>query len=376
MDSGNYISPWKREDAFPEKPVDKEYGYLHRRKLVGCSREELIAKCKSREHRQVHLVWHPESPRLVPPIEVEFLFDALKDRRTYELRIAIVIGMLNLVMWLGIALLAKNSSSRSWLYMMAVLMGLIPLGSGAYGLHQLRKTPSANENEISAGRYQSWVLAQPIILTWLLVGMLVLIYIVQNFVGLEASINAAGLDKKAVWRGEWWRIFTAPLLHAGAIHVMFNISTMLGLGRMMEVLASRYLLAIVFGISAVVGSIFSLLMLDATSVGASGGLLGLIGFLAILGERQKQSLPPGFAKSLVFNVALLAALGIVAFSIIDNAAHLGGFVAGITLGYVFVPKTHSPLPLVPERGMRRVGILAFFLTVAAAAFSVFKMLSK
>jgi hypothetical protein len=71
MDS-DLIPPWEKEDAFPEKPVDKDYGYVLHGKFVGCSHEELIRKCSSRELPQIHLVWCPESPRVVPATQVEF----------------------------------------------------------------------------------------------------------------------------------------------------------------------------------------------------------------------------------------------------------------------------------------------------------------
>jgi membrane associated rhomboid family serine protease len=65
----------------------------------------------------------------------------------------------------------------------------------------------------------------------------------------------------------------------------------------MEFVASRYHLCLIFLLSALCGSFFSLFLLpNTTSAGASGGLMGLVGFLAMMGYRRKEKLPRGFFK--------------------------------------------------------------------------------
>ncbi len=380
MNSG-FIPPWEKEDAFPERPADKDYGYEIRGKFVGCTREELIKKCSSREWPPIHLVWCPESPRVVPATQIDFLFDALQERQRSEMKSAIVIGSINAFVWGTFALLLgghDHSAKWTWMLLLATTTGAIPVMTGIFGLRKLKPNFAAvMDEEITIGRYHSWVLSRRILFSWLLLGGLGGVFVLENIYGFEESAKAAGLDKPAVWQGEWWRLFTGPLLHGNVMHFIFNASALIGLGRLMEVLTSRHYLALVFGLSASAGSIFSLFLLpNVTSVGASGGLLGLIGFLAVLGVKRKNILPPGFVKSIAINVAIIAAMGIVAYSVIDNAAHLGGFLCGVILGLWLVDSHKQTLPLDSGTNMKIAGVLILAVTLGFACLAMTRIFPK
>jgi membrane associated rhomboid family serine protease len=373
--TADLIPPWEKEDAFPEKPTDKEYGYIHRGKSVGCSREELIKKCGSRDDFSViHLVWCPEWPRVTPAAKVAFLSDALYQRRGNQLSTTIQVGWFCLLIWGALSLL-DGGRTRVWMLFVAISTGLIPLLMGYHGRRKLKGNRAyIMEEQLAVERYHAWVLSRRIVFTWVLLGAIATVFALQFF-DFTKSASAAGLDKAAVWRGEWWRLLTGPLLHGNPMHFIFNASVLVGLGRLMEVLASRYHLALVFLISAMTGSIFSLFLLpNVTSVGASGGLLGLIGFLAVLGVKRKQTLPPGFARSMALNVAIIAAMGIFAYALIDNAAHLGGFLAGIVLGLCLIDSNDRCLPLMSSRKIQFAGTLALALTLGFAGFAMFRLL--
>ncbi|HVU26662.1 MAG TPA: rhomboid family intramembrane serine protease [Verrucomicrobiae bacterium] len=376
--NSNYTSPWDREDVFPEKPTGEDYGYLLRGKFVGCSQEGLIKKCGSRDLPHVHLVWCPEFPRVVPAAMVGFLSEPLRERQRSELKSAIGVGLSSFFIWCVLGFLTSGSSHRpfawTWMLLLATTTGLIPAVSGIYGIRKLKHDFALTTENIKIARYNVWVLSQKILFTWLILGGIGGVFILECVYGFPESVNAAGLDKHAVWRGEWWRLFTGPLLHGNVMHFIFNASALIGLGRLMEVLASRYYLAFVFGVSALIGSVFSLFLLpDVTSVGASGGLLGLIGFLAVLGYKRKQVLPPGFAKSVAINVAIIAAMGILAFSIIDNAAHLGGFLAGVILGNFFARSGEQSLPLVTGVKIKIAGIISLFAILVFVGYSMMQI---
>ena len=167
-----------------------------------------------------------------------------------------------------------------------------------------------------------------------------------------------GPVKDAVRHGQVWRLFTAGLLHAGIWHLAGNMAALLALGRMVEILAHWSRLAIVFLVSILAGNLFSLVLLPrTTSIGASGGLMGLLGFLLVLGIRLSRGLPPRFLRSLIGGALWVAATGIIAYALIDNAAHLGGLLAGIGLGLALVPRG-GVLPLSAGPQLARAGFAA------------------
>jgi membrane associated rhomboid family serine protease len=179
----------------------------------------------------------------------------------------------------------------------------------------------------------------PIIWTKSVLACLIAVGVSQLITGDKESIQAAGLVKSAVRQGEVWRLSTCAMLHVNFMHIWMNGQALIGLGRMIEALTNRAYLAIVFLPSALCGSIFSLLLMpNTTSVGASGGLMGLVGFLAVLGYRRKEFLPSGFFKSILINICFIGVIGLVGFAIIDNAAHLGGILAGVACGSLLIKK--------------------------------------
>src|ERR1041384_2891019 len=204
-----------------------------------------------------------------------------------------------------------------------------------------------------------------------LLACLILVAVFELIAGDKESIKAAGLVKSAVWDGEVWRLLTCATLHASFMHIWMNGQALIGLGRMIESLTYRAYLTIVFLPSAVCGSIFSLLLMPhSTSVGASGGIMGLVGFLAVLGYRRKEILPPGFFKSILMNICFIGVIGLVGFAIIDNSAHLGGLIAGIVCGLVIIKKDVDTHLANRSRLVKVLGLASLLVIAMISLFSI------
>lgn len=375
-------APWLGEEAFPPKPPDSEYGYIEKRKLVPCTREELIRISGLTGFSHVNLVWHPDTPRIVPAQQTPFLADALKERQRKRLQSAFGWGTLAIILY-GFELCITMSirgklDGPACTYLLLILgIGVIPAVQSTYELQKLKRL-RANEalEDPVTSRYQAWMLSRPARFAWALLGLVVFIFCFE-VLHLPETVAAAGLDKHAVWRGEWWRLFTGPLMHGGLLHLLFNAAALIGLGRLVELLSSRYHLALIFTVSAFCGSLFSLFLLpNTTSVGASGGLLGLIGFLGILGWRRKRIMPPGFVKSVLINIALIAMMGMLAFKIIDNAAHLGGLVGGAIAGVLLIPSDEQKLPIPCGWIVKTLGVLSLAVTIFFGFFAMGKIIFR
>ncbi len=171
-----------------------------------------------------------------------------------------------------------------------------------------------------------------------------------------------GADQAAaVWQGEWWRLLACIFLHGGLLHLLFNGWALYQLGSLFELWLGSQRLLVTFFVAGIASSFGSVLWstyargeLDRPSVGASGAIFGLFGALiAFLFRRRSRLLP--FAKSLLTQLVFWAVLNLVlgaTFPMIDNAAHVGGLIAGLAIGLMLRDRSDAvprpePLPAAP-----------------------------
>lgn len=355
--------PWALRKPVVAKPAGWDYGYLEGNELHPSSPQEM--RDRARHGQPLHMVWTPASPWLVWPEEVPEVFGELrttsvataKQRIRGPLAGFVVLLLANAAIWAG--------SGPAPLLLVLLGIAVIWLAAGAYTLRSARYlTPTSFRASVEDAVHGSWAASRPVPWTQATAVCLGVVYAAQFFnPGSEA---VAGLVKPLVWQGQGWRLFTATLMHAHILHFYFNLTALLALGRLAEVHSHRSYVPLVFLAAALTGSLFSLfLMPNITSVGASGAILGLTGFLLVIARRRRNVLPPGFLRMMAFDVGGVVALGIFGFGIIDNAAHLGGFLGGMGVGSLLVPSGESrptvgwePSPAVSAAGWASLAVLA------------------
>lgn len=259
----------------------------------------------------------------------------------------------------------------------AVIYGLFPLVQNS--MAWLRRVDrfsirELNERMVNGELFRRWILGRS---TWelkLALGLLILVYVGQAVVdrhllpvSLTPSIEAAALVKAAVLeKGEWWRTITTGLMHGNIIHIFFNGMALYSLGRVVVALVKWWLLAFVFLFTVVTGSLASLYLGSGpVSVGASGGILGVLGFLLVVTHKFRGMLPNYLQASLIQSTIVVSIFGFLGATFIDNAAHAGGFLGGIVIGGLW----YRWLRLGAERariGTRVIGAASLFLLLAAA----------
>ena len=132
-----------------------------------------------------------------------------------------------------------------------------------------------------------------------------------------------------------WRLLTSLFVHGGLVHVLVNGISILDLAAMLEQRIGSWRLLLVLLISGVCGGLAALVWGPlSVVVGASGALMGAAGTLLVWFAMpdDKQHRNSMFLHLLCLVVAALV-FGAI-WSRMNNAAHIGGLVAGLVLGPV------------------------------------------
>lgn len=172
--------------------------------------------------------------------------------------------------------------------------------------------------------------------------------------------------------GEWWRLLSTSFMHLDWLHLAVNMWALVGVGRLTERLYGRWRYGLLYLVMAVMASLASLLWNPTVvGVGASGAIYGVFGlFIAYLLRHYRRVPGPlirsHWLSSLVFLIFSLTS-GFLNTGI-DNAAHVGGLLAGLGLGSIAA----RPLGIRgPERWSwaQGGGVLAVILLVFGGSYA-------
>lgn len=135
--------------------------------------------------------------------------------------------------------------------------------------------------------------------------------------------------------GQWWRLFTNMFVHIGIIHLALNMWCLWYLGGLAERVMSRKAFVFLYLASGFAGSLASELWDPVRiSAGASGAVFGAAGGLVSFIYLRKAPIDMQYAKQRLKSLATF--IGINLFyglrAGVDNAAHVGGVVAGLAIG--------------------------------------------
>ncbi len=191
-------------------------------------------------------------------------------------------------------------------------------------------------------------------------------------VGDSYSAVVAGFYKPLfTQQHQYWRILTGATIHGGLIHVLMNGYALLLFGRLVEMLSNRAHLAIVFLLACLGGGLLSLYFLpEGVSVGASGGIVGLLGYITVYAFRRRRFISAGFRKNLLVNIGFLFFFGLVLFNVVDNYGHLGGLIVGIFYGLIQIPSDEYKDPRIPRPITKVFGVIALVIFLLACVLSI------
>jgi hypothetical protein len=106
------------------------------------------------------------------------------------------------------------------------------------------------------------------------------------------------------------------------------------------------------------------------SVGASGGIVGLLGYVTVYAFRRRRFISPQFRKSLLINIGFLFVFGLVLFNVVDNYGHLGGLITGAVYGLFQIPTDEYVDPREARPITKILGVTAVAVWIATCLLSI------
>ncbi len=210
-------------------------------------------------------------------------------------------------------------------------------------------------------------------ITPILIDLNIIVFVLMALCGVsifepssESLVHWGASFKPMTLDGQWWRLLTACFLHIGIFHLLMNMYALLFIGLLLEHILGRLRFISAYLLSGLAASLVSLWWHDITvSAGASGAIFGMYGvFLALLTtkiieENDRKDLMTSIAVFVGYNLITGLKAGV------DNAAHIGGLLGGIIMGYAFIPSLKQP-----ENIKKEYSTVAL-LTILVVAISVF-----
>ncbi len=176
----------------------------------------------------------------------------------------------------------------------------------------------------------------------------------------ESLITWGANFRPMTLEGQWWRLLTNCFLHIGVFHLLMNMYALAYIGLMLEHHLGRVRYLAAYLLTGIIASMTSVSFHELiVSAGASGAIFGMYGvFLAML----TTNLIDKAERSVMFKSILIFVLYNLMYGMkagIDNAAHIGGLISGLAIGYAYLPG----LKRVENTAVRDITIVA--LTVVA-----------
>lgn len=143
-------------------------------------------------------------------------------------------------------------------------------------------------------------------------------------------IKFGAFQKELILGGEYYRLITSAFLHIGIFHLLFNCYALYVIGRQLESFLGKIKFLIIYLVSALCGSLMSMIFPISISAGASGAIFGLLGSLLYFGYNYRVYLGT-VLKSQIIPLILINLIFGFMVSGINNAAHIGGLIGGILI---------------------------------------------
>lgn len=240
----------------------------------------------------------------------------------------------------------------------------------------LLKVPAESATQKVKNFFSLFIPKRDFFFTPILVDLNLLIFIAMMISGAdfispssEILANWGANFRPFISVGQYWRLITNCFLHIGILHLLFNMYALIYVGVLLEPMLGRSKFIAAYLLTGVAASLASIWWHEQTiSAGASGAIFGLYGvFLALLTtdlieKETRKELLTSICIFIVYNLAYGMKGGI------DNAAHIGGLISGLIIGYTLTPSLRKP----EKPSLEIVSIAALCILILFSSFGVIK----
>lgn len=180
----------------------------------------------------------------------------------------------------------------------------------------------------------------------------------------QLALAIMGMTSGAqVANGNWWTVFTAIYLHGSILHILFNVLWLRQLGPQVEEAYGTARFFTIFTIAGVLGFVASNTVSGTPTIGASGGVFGLLAALIVHGRRVGGILGGMMSRQLWQWAIVLFVLGFIMQGV-NNWAHAGGFAGGWVAASLFGSPRREPRSVVLFATVLLAATLFGFIVVA------------
>jgi rhomboid protease GluP len=218
---------------------------------------------------------------------------------------------------------------------------------------------------------QTFIPTKAVKVTPVIISLNVLVWLIMIMTGVSPLLPEAetmrawgATNTTDVAAGEYWRLLTSNYLHYGIIHIAANMLSLNNIGRMLEQFIGAWRFALLYTLTGICGSAASIWWHPyGYGAGASGAVLGIVGVLLallttnIIEKKARMSM----LRSMAISAGIMILIGMQAN--VDNAAHLGGLLAGMIGGYFIYPELKAHYY---EHKKQYLGLIASCLVIAGA----------
>lgn len=179
------------------------------------------------------------------------------------------------------------------------------------------------------------------IITYILIALNLTIFILMALYSSSSNVDYNELllklgrkENANILQGEYWRFIAPIFLHANIMHVALNCYSLYFIGILAERIFGKAKFIAIYFAAGILGNIFSFAFNTNPGVGASGAIFGLFGAILFICIEKPALFKSGLGANIVGVICVNLFYGF-SKSGIDNFAHLGGLVGGLTFTGIF-----------------------------------------